>query len=163
MMDKKVLWAAVACVVCGVASASVDADPLAELAALGNGMADSALEAGGSIRAKRVGDKDAAKRLKDPRNAEVRVEEVRVGTFPLVALKVRVIQPASQGPGAGVKKNDVLVVTPAVKVVQGKADTTDAASLWNIGAYYLQDGDKVMVRVTSQTGKVWSAEYIERK
>jgi hypothetical protein len=160
MMNKSVM---VVAVLLSLAWSSGDADPLAELAALGTSLADTSLEAGGSIRAKRVGDKEAAKRLKDPRNAEVRVEEVRTGTFPLVALKVKVIQPALQGPGAALKKNDVLVITPALKMVAGKADLTHTETLFNVGAYYVQDGDRMAVRVAAPVGKVYTAEYLERK
>jgi len=148
-------------------AASVEAqeedDPLAELAALGDAVAETGPEGGGSIRAKKDVDQEASKRLKDRRNLEAKVELVKVGAFPAVAVKLKVIKPAKEGAGKGVQKNSSLVVLPKLKVDGGKISLEDPETLRNAGAFYLKRGDKVMVRLGPSKGKVWEAEYIERK
>ncbi len=139
-------------------------DPLAELAALGDAMMDEGPEGGGSIRAKKEVDTAVTKRKKDGRNVEAKVEEVKLGKFPRVAVKVRVSRPAKTGKGAGLAKNDTLVIIPLFKVKKGKIVMEDDATRLNAGAFYLQRGDKVMIRLgDNPKGKLWKAEYIERK
>lgn len=142
---------------------AAEADPLAELAKLGDSVAETAQEGGGSIRAKKDVDLSRDKRLKDPRNVEAKVESSKTGTFPAVALKLKVLKPAKEGPGKDLKANEIIVVTPKLKADGGKIALTDNETVLNSGSYYLVDGDKVMVRLGEKTGKVWQAEYIERK
>ena len=61
------------------------------------------------------------------------------------------------------KKNDAIVILPKLKIVEGKVALEDPDTLLNAGAFYLQRGDKVVVRLGVKKGKVWEAEYIERK
>jgi hypothetical protein len=146
----------------GVAYAQ-DNDPLAELAALGSAMADASQpQAGGSIRAKREVDPTLAKRLKDPKNLEAKVEAVKPGKFPAAAVVVKVTQPAKEGTGKGVNKNDSLVIVPRFKVEKGQVLMTDADTVINAGSFYLQSGDKVSIRLGEKRDRVWEAEYIER-
>ncbi len=145
------------------AGASAETDPLAELASLGDSVAETAQEGGGSIRAKKDVDLTREKRLKDPKNLEAKVERLKAGTFPTVALRLKVLKPAKEGPGKDVKANDTLVVVPRLKVDGGKVSLADRETVLNAGSYYLQEGDRVMVRLGASKGKVWEAEYIERK
>ena len=139
-------------------------DPLAELAALGDAIADVGPEAGGSIRAKRMIDPALLQRQKDPNNLQARVETVRVGRFPAVALKVKVSRPAKEGPGKQIARNDSLVLLPKLKVKGGRVALDDPDTLRNAGAFYFKPGDKIYVRLgAKQKGTVWEAEYIERK
>lgn len=141
-----------------------DDDPLAELAALGDAMADEGPEGGGSIRAKREVNPEVAKRKKDKRNIEGKVEEIKTGKFPNVAVKIKVLKPAKEGEGKKVKRNDSLVVVPSLKISGGNVSMNDPETRLNAGAFYLQVGDKVLVRLGENTkGKLWKAEYIERK
>jgi hypothetical protein len=144
-----------------IASAQSD-DPLAELAALGDAVASSGPEGGGSIRAKREVDPAVAQRQGDARNYEAKVEEVKGGKFPVVALRLKIMKPAKQGV-AEVKKDGMIVIVPKLKVDAGKVDMNDADTRLNAGAFYLQPGDKVLVRLGANKGKVYEAEYIERK
>ena len=150
-------------IACMAAAGAVEDDPLAELAALGDALTESGPEAGGSIRAKR--DVDVAKetRQKDAANLEAKVLSVKAGKFPAVALRVQVIKPAQSGKGSEVKKNDTLVVLPALKLQNGSIMASDAESVLNAGAYYLQANDKILLRLGEPKGKAWSATYIERK
>jgi hypothetical protein len=140
-----------------------ETDPLAELAQLGDSVADSAQEGGGSIRAKREVDLTRDRRLKDPRNLEARVESVKTGTFPAVALRLKVLKAAKEGPGQSFKASDVLVVVPRLVVEGGKVVLTDPTTVQNAGAYYLVEGDKVVLRLGARSGRTWQAEYLERK
>ena len=138
-------------------------DPLGELAAMADFLSDDGPDAGGSIRAKQEADVDRSKRLKDPRNISAKVEGVKRGTFPTVALKLKVTKPAKQGVGKDVAKNSVIVVIPDLKVRAAKTDFSDGATVLNTGAFYLNRGDKIVVRLGKKTGKYWTVEYIERK
>lgn len=141
-----------------------EGDPLAELAALGDAMASLGPEGGGSIRAKRDVDPKVAARRKDKRNLEARVESVKVGGFPTVALRIKVTRPAKSGPGKSVKRNSSLVIVPAYQVSGGQVALKDPDTLRNAGAFYLKSGDRVLVRLADKPdGKLWRAEYIERK
>lgn len=138
-------------------------DPLAELAALGDEMAEVGAEGGSSIRAKKEADLGRATRMKDRRNIEAQVEEVNAARFPLVAVKLKVRKSAKEGYGKDLARNAKIVVVPQMKFAGKTADLSDEATLLNAGAYYLQRGDKVMVRLGEKKGNAYSAEYIERK
>ena len=149
--------------VAATVDAQDDVDPLAELAALGDAIAETGPEGGGSIRAKRDVDPEVAKRMKDPKNFEGKVEMVKLGRFPAVAIKIKVTKPAKDGAGKSIKRNASLVVIPKLKVDSGKVAMEDGSTLINAGAFYLKKGDKVLVRLGAEKGKVWEADYIERK
>ncbi len=144
-------------------SVEAQTDPLAELAALGDSVADTAAEGGGSIRAKKDTDLSRDKRLKDDKNLEAKVEVVKLGAFPAVAVRLKVTKPAKVGAGKDVKANDVLVIVPKLKVEAGKVALNDPDTQLNAGTFYLVEGDKVAVRLGQKKDKVWEAEYIERK
>ena len=161
---KKII--AVSALVLGLGTSAVYAqggDPLAELAALGSAVSEKQPEAGGSIRAKKEGDVARTQRLNDAKNIEAKVDEVTTKTFPLVALKLKVQKPAKDGAGKDMKANDTVVVVPKLKVTGTAVDVTDPATQLNAGAFYLQSGDKVAVRLGANKGTYYEAEYIERK
>ena len=139
------------------------ADPLAELAALAAEAGATGPEGGGSIRAKKDADLTQTKRLKDPKNFEAKVEAVATKGFPLVALTVTVLQPAKEGAGKDLKKNDKVVVAPKLKVEGASVSLSDPATSINAGAFYLRKGDRVAIRLGENKGKYWEAEYVERK
>jgi len=138
-------------------------DPLAELDILGEALADTGPEGGGSIRAKRELDKTVLARIKDKRNLEGKVDQVKRGKFPLVAVRLKVTRPAKDGPGKGIKKNSKLVVVPTHKISGSSVEIAEDSSIINAGAYFLKRGDRVVVRLGEQRKNTWSAEYIERK
>lgn len=139
------------------------ADPLAQLAALGDAVAQTGPEGGGSIRAKKDVNTAMAQRLGDHHNLEAKVEAVRTGAFPVVALRVRVLRPAKEGPGKSVARNQTLAVVPKLEVKGAHVDMKDPTTLINAGAYYLKPGDRVMVRLGAKKAKFWEADYIERR
>ena len=141
-----------------------DADPLKNLQELGDELLDEPEGAGGQVSAAtRSRDRLSQLRLEDARNLEARVTGIKKGTFPTVALKVKVVKAADEGAGAKVQKNQTLVVFPRLKFAAASVDLLDDPTLTNAGAYYLQRGDKVMIRLGYQRGRVWEADYIERK
>ena len=145
------------------AEEAMDVDPLAALAELGDAVADTGPEGGGSIRAKKDANLERAKRLKDKNNLEARVESTDTKGFPLVAISLKVSKPAKTGPGKELKKNTKIRVIPKLAVKAKAVDMNDDATRLNAGAFYLKKGDKVMVRLGANKGKYWEAEYIERK
>ena len=141
-----------------------EADPLKGLQDLGDELLDESDASGGQPSAStRSRDRLSQLRLQDARNLEARVTGIKKGTFPTVALKVKVVKAADEGAGAKVQKNQTLVVFPRLKFAQATVDLLDDPTLTNAGAYYLQRGDKVMIRLGYQRGRVWEADYIERK
>lgn len=157
-----VLTSCVALSIAAVALADNTVDPLAELTSLGNSVADNSQQGGGSIRAKRDVDPTLAIRLKDGKNVEGRVESVTRGKFPAAVIKLKVVNPAKEGAGKDVNKNDSLVVVPKFKVDKGQLSLSEPEAIINAGTFYLHEGDKVAVRLTGKHDKVWEADYIER-
>jgi hypothetical protein len=145
------------------AGSEAEVDPLAELAALGDAMADEGPEGGGSIRAKKDADLQRSKRIKDKRNFEAKVQSVQAKSFPIVAVTVKVTRPGKEGPGAKVGRNQIVVVVPKLKVEGKSVAMEDEETRRNAGAFYLKAGDKVAVRLGANKGKYWEADYIERK
>lgn len=145
------------------AAAVAQADPLAELASLGDMLFDDAPEAGGSIRAKKKADVTRTTRLKDARNLSAKVEAVKRSGFPGVALRVKVTRSASEGAGKDIPKNTVLVIIPTLQHTATGVDMTSPDTVTNAGAYYLNRGDKVKIRLGAKKGRLWQAAYIERK
>jgi hypothetical protein len=118
---------------------------------------------GGSIRAKKEAELARRTRLGREANLQAKVEAVSRGRFPLVALRLRVTRPARMGAGAAVARGGILVVTPKVVIARGGVDLGDPATELNAGAYYLQRGDKVAVRLGEKHSRTWIADYVERK
>ncbi len=146
------------------AAAQDEADPLAELAALGEEMSEGGPEGGGSIRAKRDVDPAIRARKGDKRNIQAKVQSIKMGAFPAVAIKLKITKSAKDGAGKDIKRNSTIVVMPTLKIIKGHVNMKDAETLLNAGAFYLQAGDKVVVRLGKNTkGTLWQADYIERK
>ena len=141
-------------------------NPLSELAQLGEAAAggdkQAVPEAGGSIRAKNEPDLVRSTRLSDPGNVRARVEAIVRGRFPLVALRIQVLEPARDNIGSKVKKGDRIVVIPEVRMIKGRLRRGDEASEINAGSYYLKKGDKIAVRPGTDEDGRWVAVYVER-
>jgi len=138
-------------------------DPLSELARLGDAMVDSAPEPDGSIRAGRplAGEGEAAQ--PDPHLLQARVDAVKTGSFPNVALRVTVLRPAKRGPARAIRIQTSLVVVPRLRMQGAQADMNDPATRTNAGAYYIKVGDHVTLRLGERPGSFWIADQIERR
>jgi len=91
------------------------------------------------------------------------VELTNLGKFPAVAVRLKITKPAKEGAGKGVKGNDTIVIVPKLKMDAGRVAMDDATTAINAGAFYLMKGDKIVVRLGEMKGKVWVADYVERK
>jgi len=139
-------------------------DAASAMQAMGDQLAADNPEGGGSIRAKREPDTAALARKNDKRNITAKVVQAKKGTFPQVALVVKVTKAAEDGPNKDkVKKDDQLILFPNYKLAGKTVDMTDHDSVMNAGSFYLEEGDTVYVRLDSQAGKSWKVAYIERK
>ena len=138
-------------------------DPFAAMMALGEAMVVDTVETGSSVRAKKGLDPLLAARLKDPTACEAKVVAVNRASFPSVALQLSIIRPAKEGPGAGFKSKDKVVVFPKLTYKGGKVDYRTEFTLNNVGAYFLRSGDRVVFKPGGSRGRVWEAVFIERK
>ena len=134
-------------------------DPLAELHELGETLAAMDPEGGGSIRAKRNLPPSGV----TPRRARALVTEVRRGRFPIAAVKIKILVPSGEGPGAATARNDALIVLPTYALRDGRPNMGDEATVTNAGAYYFQSGDRILVELTDKRGAAWGAAYIARE
>lgn len=140
-----------------------DKDAAAAMQDLGAMLAAENPEGGGSIRAKSEPDTAEKERKADKRNLQAKVVTVRKGPFPQVALVLRVTKPAEAGPGKDLAKDKQLIVAPVYKMNGKAVDFNDPATVLNIGANFLRDGDTAYVRFDAVDGKTLKATYIERK
>jgi hypothetical protein len=143
--------------------AAADMDFLGELASLGGAMLEGDIDAGGSIRAKRPVDRRTKKAQKDPRNIQARVEHVSLGTFPMVAVKVKITKIGAKAKSLKLKRNQNVIMVPIFKVKGKVVDFGEEDSRRNAGAYYLKRGDKVFLRLTVSNKGIWNGHLIGRK
>lgn len=88
------------------------------------------------------------------------VTAVRHARYPLVILTVKV----RRGPKGGhPAQGQTIQVVPYVSSKDGAVDPDDAQSQLNVGAWYVQKGDRVRLRLeTKARKKVWVAKAFER-
>jgi hypothetical protein len=114
---------------------------------------------GSSIRATSA--KDFSEVIKDP-EAKIAavVVEVKHGTYPHVAVTVKIDQPLKDSP---IKKGEVVTVVPRITVNKGVIAKDDEQSKTNVGAWYAKKGDKVQLKLEGKTKQgFWVAERFER-
>lgn len=93
-----------------------------------------------------------------------KVLEVTHGQFPVVAVTIKVQQLPKGLVLPGVKTGAKLKVVPRVKSKGGMVDPTDEASKLNVGAWYTQPGDVVLVRLEKDPKDgVWIAAAFNRR
>jgi hypothetical protein len=134
-------------------------DPLAELAQLGHSLVSDGPEGGGSIRGKRR----TAMPRSEPCELRGKVERVVRGRFPLVAIRLKVLEPARAGPGAAMRNNDTLVILPHVMMSTSLPVMSDPATVVNAGAYYMRPGDRITACINGRSGRAWNARSIRRQ
>lgn len=82
--------------------------------------------------------------------------------FPLVFVTVKLTQ-VPKGSPVGLKAGGKIKVLPRVKSKSGVVDPTDQASTLNVGAWYAQPGDAVLLRLEKdQKDGVWIAAAFDR-
>lgn len=139
---------------------SSDPDPLVALAGLGGGVpAGEGQEAGGSIRAS----SPTALALAPDKAELVQADvlEVTRGAFPQVVLELRV----RRSVGAGVLKGKAGRTVEAPVLFAGSPASIDFANertQHNLAAYYLKQGDRVVLHVIDDGGRL-AIDWLERR
>ncbi len=134
-------------------------DDLGELAAAA--MSDDDSDSGSSLRAKKTAKQDKA--FRDRKTVAMgKVEAVKNGKFPNVQVMVRVLRGPIGALGKNVRKGKTVTFTPKLKMKGGTPDLSDEDTLTNLGAWYLEKGDRVQVKIGKATGNGFEAELISR-
>ncbi len=133
-----------------------DEDIAAMLATMEGGNDDGS---GSSIRATKAADFSDV--LGDTQTLlTAKVLKVKRTQYPLVMLTLK-IQKAPKG--AAIKSGSTVQVVPRVKSKKGIINPDDKVSKLNVGAWYVQPGDIVRVRLDGEPkDDVWIAEAFER-
>lgn len=120
-------------------------------------------QSGSSIRATSSADFSAVMGNKDEL-ITAKVVEVKRQRFPLVLVTVKVSQ-LPKGLGlAGVKNGSKITVLPRVKSKNGIVDPADEPSQLNLGAWYVETGDTVLLRLEKEPqDNVWVAAAFDRR
>lgn len=136
-----------------------DGDDLGELAAAAINEDDS--DSGSSLRAKKTAKQD--KMFQDRATVAMgKVVGVKNGKFPNVTVSVRVIRGPTGELGKNVRKGKTIDFTPALKMKGGQPDLADEDTLTNLGAWYLESGDRVQVKIGKAMGAAYEATLISR-
>jgi hypothetical protein len=159
MADAKLL-SALESVDAGEASGLDDVDAM--LSNLRN-PSESDEESGSSIRATQAADFSAVMGKKDEL-ITAKVLEVKHQKFPLVLVTLKVSQMPKGLTLPGVKNGAKITVLPRVKSKSGVVDPADETSQLNLGAWYVEAGDTVWLRLEKEPqDNVWVAAAFDRR
>ncbi len=142
-----------------------DADPLAELGALGGGIAAvDAPEGGGSIRASKPSDIAMAESTHDADEYhEADVVEVKKGVFPQVVLKLKMRKPGRKSPlKKDLRWGKVIDATVMYNSRGGAVDYGDASNQNLLIGWYLTPRDRVRVHLVGKGG-TYSIDWLSRE
>jgi hypothetical protein len=133
-----------------------DLGALAKNAASG-GESDS----GSSLRAKKTVDLD--KMFKDQAvSAQGTVADVSEGKFPNAEVTINILRAPSGDLGKDVRKGKQIKFKPVFKMKGKDIDWSDENTQINAGAWYLQKGDKVWVKIGKGKDGVYEAVILTR-
>lgn len=142
-------------------------DPLADLSQLGDAVASAGPEGGGSIRATNPNAMALASMMEshDPKEFFL-AEIVRVsrGDFPTVLVRLKVRTTPTAGPLSTKLRRGRILEGPVILArKEGAIDLSEAKTQGNIGAYFLQRGDRINVHVrVGEKGRL-ELDYVERR
>jgi hypothetical protein len=120
-------------------------------------------ESGSSIRATQAADFSGVMGKKEEL-LTAKVVEVKHQKFPLVLVTVKITQIPKGLAIAGVKNGSKITVLPRVKSKNGMVDPKDEASQLNLGAWYVEAGDTVLLRLEGgPKDNVWIAAAFDRR
>jgi hypothetical protein len=119
---------------------------------------------GSSIRASKATDFSEVMGKKEEL-ITAKVVDVKRSEFPLAIVTLKIASVPKGTDLDGVKPGVTISVVPRVRSKGGVVDPADQPSKLNLGAWYAQPGDTVMVRLEPNTKKekVWIAAAFERK
>lgn len=120
-------------------------------------------QSGSSIRATQAADFSAVMGKKEEL-ITAKVIDVKRQKFPLVLVTVKVSGMPKGLALPGVKAGSKLTVLPRVKSKNGIVDPADEPSQLNLGAWYVEAGDTVLLRLEKEPkDNVWVAAAFDRR
>lgn len=145
------------------ALSAVDFGGEGDVGALANAaMQGDESDSGSSLRAKKTANLEAM--FKDQATtAQGTIAEAGGSTFPNAEVTVSIIRAPTGELGKTVRKGAKLKFKPVLKMKGKDVDWSDANTQVNAGAWYLQKGDKVLVKIGKNNGGVYDAEIISRQ
>lgn len=157
-LKRSLLYALVLMISLGLGIASAQDDPFA---GLGGGEDDglAAPDGSSSIRAKRK----ASKAMFEGTVISVSKKGVYFPRVLTVKVKVTKASKSKTAPHNEIKKDQIYTFMVNYVEKDGKIVMKDKDNQANIGAYYLEKGDKVMAEVKDKLDKTFRLLYIERK
>lgn len=122
---------------------------------------EDAVDSGSSLRAKKTA--DLKKLLQDRATvAQGQVVAVNTGKFPDAMISVRVLSGPTGELGKTVRKGQTVVFAPVFKMDKGQLNLADTQTQTNLGASFLQKGDRVKVKIGKPIKGGYEAELITR-
>ena len=119
------------------------------------------LDSGSSLRAKKTA--ELAKIFKDQKTTAMgKVVAVGGGKFPEAIVEVKVLKGPTGDLGKKIRKGQTVKFKPVLKMKNGQADLEDASTQTNLGAWFLEKGDRVQVKVGGEEKGVFEAVFISR-
>lgn len=132
-----------------------------DLGALAAATMDEGFDSGSSLRAKKTA--ELKKLLKDRKTTAMgKVAAVKTGEFPKAMVMVRIFRGPTGALGKEIRKGKTIAFIPNLKMKGGQVDLSDTKTQANIGAYYLEKGDRVVVKVGEEVKGGYRAEVITR-
>lgn len=123
---------------------------------------DSDSDSGSSLRAKKTA--DLSKMFKDQAiSAAGTVVDAGGGNFPHGEIIVNITRAPTGELGKAVRKGAKVKFKALLKMKGKDIDWTDENTQVNAGAWYMQKGDKVFVKIGKANGAVYDAEIITRQ
>lgn len=134
-------------------------DDLGALAAAA--ASDESVDSGSSLRAKKTADLE--KLLKDQKvTALGQVAGVEGNKLTDVVVSVKILRAPTGDLAKAIRKGGTVKFKPVLKMNGANPDLSDANTQVNLGAYYLQKGDKVTVKIGAEAQGTYAAEIITR-
>lgn len=134
-------------------------DDLGALAAAA--ASDESVDSGSSLRAKKTADLD--KIFKDQKvTALGQVVAVEGNKLTEVVVSVKILRAPTGDLAKTIRKGATVKFKPALKMNGANPDLSDANTQLNLGAYYLEKGDKVQVKIGADQKGTYAAEIITR-
>lgn len=119
------------------------------------------LDSGSSLRAKKT--TNLKKLMKDRATvAQGKVVSVKTGKYPQARVSVRILSGPTGPLGRKVRKGKTIVFTPLLKMAKGSPAMSDPNTQTNLGAYYLQKGDRVKIKIGQPLKGGYEAVLITR-
>lgn len=124
-------------------------------------MDDGDTDSGSSLRAKKTADLE--KLFKDAKStATGKVVGISWGSFPETVVSVQVLRAPTGPMGQSVRKGKVVKFRPVFSKKGSAIDWSKESNQVNLGAWFLQKGDRVNIKLGAETKGIVEAEVISR-